>query len=110
MNSTIGIKITSADSFAKVVSIIRKYEPLSISEIKQRISEDKYILSYGYTNDKGVKIITKCYCELVAQGISVQLYEHDVPCELQFLKNLSNMYQEISDEVDAEIEAESDDE
>lgn len=102
MNSTIGIKIASTDSLAKIVSIIRKYEELSISEIKQRIIDQSYLLVYGYTDEDGLNTILKCYNELTNAGITVQLFEHDTPCEVQLLKNLSNMYQEISDEIDAE--------
>lgn len=102
MSSTIGIKISSTESFAKVVSIVRKYEPLSISEIKKRVENNSYILTYGYTDDRGLNVLIKCHKELSAAGISTQLFEHDRPCELQFFKNLSNTYQEISDEIDAE--------
>lgn len=102
MSSTIGIKISSTESFAKVVSIVRKYEPLSISEIKKRVDSNAYILTYSYTDDKGLNTLLKCHNDLSAVGIPTQLFEHDRPCELQFFKNLSNTYQEISDEIDAE--------
>lgn len=110
MSSTIGIKISSNVSLAKVVSIIKKYETLSISEIKKRIDNNSYLLTCSYTDDKGLNALLKCHKELSAAGISTQLFEHDRPCELQFLKNLSNTYQEISDEIDADIDAESDEE
>lgn len=101
MSSTIGIKVSSTESIAKIVSIVRKYEPLSISEIKKRVDSNSYILTYSYTDDKGLNSILKCHKELSNLGITTQLFEHDRPCELQFLKNLSNTYQEISDEIDA---------
>lgn len=102
MNSTIGIKITSAESFAKVVKIIRKYKPLSISEIKKCIDSNSYILTYSFTDNEGLNNIIMCHKELSALGISSQLFEHDRPCDLQFLNNLFNTYQEISDEIDSE--------
>ena len=102
MNSTIGIKISSTESLAKVVSIVRKYEPLSISEIKKRVENNSYILTYSYTDDKGLNSLLNCYKELSAASISAQLFEHDRPCELQFFQNLSITYQKISDEIDAE--------
>lgn len=106
MSSTIGIKISSTESLAKVVSIVRRYEPLSISEIKKRVDSNAYLLTYSYTDDKGLDNLIKCHNELSAVGISTQLFEHDRPCELQFFKNLSNTYQEISDEIDADSDEE----
>ncbi len=109
MSSTIGIKISSTESLAKVVSIVRKYEPLSISEIKKRVDNNSYILTYRYTDDKGLNTILKCHTDFYAAGISAQLFEHDRPCDIQFFKNLSNTYQEISDDIDDE-NAENDEE
>lgn len=51
MSSTVGLKITTAESFAKIVTIIRKYDALPISEIKHRIDKKAYLLLYDYTDE-----------------------------------------------------------
>lgn len=108
MNSNIGLKISNTAQLAKVVSIIRSYESLSIADIKQRISSNQYLLEYEYTDEDGLKKIINCYSKLEKTGISAQLYEHDNPCDIQLLKNLNGMYKDISDQINAEIAAEED--
>lgn len=108
MSDTVGIKIPVGSPIAKCVSVIRKIEPdLSISSITSRIKNAEYVLSYDSLDDDGVKAIIKCYDELIKLGITPTVYdEDDEECEIDLLRNLSNMYEEISDEVDAEIEME----
>lgn len=110
MSGQISIKIPSDASIAKAVAIVRSIEPLSISEISRRIKNSEYLLSYRYTSDIGVNSIIRCYNEFVKIGITPSLFEHDRPTTIVFLNNLRNTYQEISDEIDAEMEAEDDDE
>ena len=50
--------------------------------------------------------IIHCYNEFQKLGITPFLYEHDRPASIDFLKNLSKTYKEISDEIDAEMEDE----
>ena len=103
---TVGIKIPKGTPIAKCVTVIRKIEPaLSISDISNRINNDEYVLSYDYTDDRGVKKIIKCYEELTKLGISPILYElDDEECDIDILKNLNNMYDEIDSEVNDEDE------
>ena len=111
MNDTsdnVSIKIPAGAPIAKCVSVIRKIEPsLSISDISSRINNNEYVLSYDYTDGIGVKKIIKCYEGLTKLGIQPTLFElDDEECSFEQLKNLNNMYDEISDEIDAEMEAE----
>ena len=103
---TVGIKIPVGSPIAKCVSVIRKLEPtLSISDISSRINSGDYVLSYDYTSSNGIKKIIKCYEDLAKLGISATLYElDDEECSIELIKNLNNMYDEISDEIDAEME------
>lgn len=105
---TVGIKIPKETPIAKCVTVIRKIEPaLAISEISSRINNDEYVLSYDYTDNSGVKKIIKCYEGLTKLGIHPTLYElDDEECNIVQLKNLNHMYDEISDEIDAEMEDE----
>lgn len=60
----IGLKVKTPTSMAKCISILRKYTPVSMSEIKSAIESNEYILSCKYTNDSGIRKIRKCYDEL----------------------------------------------
>ncbi|MBP5492768.1 MAG: hypothetical protein J6Y08_07975 [Clostridiales bacterium] len=108
MCDTVGIRIPEGTSIAKCASVIRKLEPaMSIADINSRIKNNEYVLSCDYVDSDGVKKIIRCYEELFKLGIRPKLYElDDNECSLELLKNLDNMYDEISDEVDAEIELE----
>ncbi len=108
MNDQISIRIPSDAPIAKVVSIIRSIEPLPISEITSRIKNSEDLLSYRYTSTNGTKNILHCYSELTKIGISPSLFEHGRPTSIEFLNNLNKTYQEISDEIDAEIDSEDD--
>ena len=108
MCDTVGIKIPQGTPISKCVSVIRKIDPsLSIADISSRIAKNEYVLSYDYTDNDGVKRIISCYEQLIILGIQPRLYElDDEECDIEILKNLNTMYNEISDEIDTEIEAE----
>ncbi|WP_034450041.1 hypothetical protein [Butyrivibrio sp. AE2032] len=103
---TVGIKIPKGTPIAKCVAVIRKIEPsLSISDISSRINNDEYVLSYDYTDDSGVKKIIKCYEGLTKLGITPTLYElDDEECDIEMIKNLNDMYDEIDSEIDEDEE------
>ena len=105
MKPQVGIKIPNGSSIAKAASIIRKIEKdMSISDISGKIKNSDYLLSYDYSSEKGVNNIIHCYNEFQKVGITPLLFEHDRPASIDFLKNLSKTYKEISDEIDAEME------
>lgn len=64
-------------------------------------------MSYDLSSEKGVNNIIHCYNEFQKLRITPSLYEHDRPASIDFLKNLSKTYKEISDEIDAEMEDEA---
>ena len=103
--SIVGLKIGSSASLAKSISIIRKYQPVSMGEIKDKILTHEYVLVYSRINDKGVKDVIHCYEELVNADIPAELYEgNNEPTTIDLLKNLDKTYDEISVEIDAEDE------
>lgn len=57
-NSIIGIKINETNIPAKCIMVIKKYQDLPISEVKQKIEDNQYILTCDYTNYYGS--IMKC--------------------------------------------------
>ncbi len=110
----IGLVIISANSVAKCISIIRKYNPVSMSEIKTAIEKKAFVFDCDYDNDSGVRKVRGCYDELVKAGATVEIYEDGDLTTREFISNLLNSYreidEEIQDQIDAEVAAEGDDE
>lgn len=100
---TIGLKIRTISSSAKMIAIIRKYSNSSMGKIKKSIQEREYVLLCSYTDRFGLKKIISCYDELKENGIEAEVYElDDEVTSIEFLRNLNSTYDEISDEIDAE--------
>ena len=102
----IGLKIKSTSSVAKSISIIRKYNPVSMGEIKQAIESDNYVLTCSYISHPGVRQIRKCYDELVKAGIDVEIYEHDRLTTRELISNLITSHRQTDLEVQAQVDAE----
>lgn len=105
-NSIIGIKINKTNIPAKCIMIIKKYQDLPISEIKQKIEKNKYILTCNYIDDNGIKSVLGLYNELNAEEVNCSLYEHNNPTTIEFLNNLLNSYEETRKQVEEDIENE----
>lgn len=107
MNLINGLKIDSYDSIAKVVKILRKYGDWSIADNKKCIENHDYILCYDCADEEGLEQIIKCYKELTSEKIDVSLYDtNHRPVTIQIMMNRLNMYHEIGEELQAEIDAE----
>lgn len=106
MSNIIGLKINTTTASAKCIGIIRKYNPFSISEIKNLIANNDYVLSCDYTDDSRLPIIINCYNELSSANIPVELYEHNRKCAISFLNNLCSLYDDISRQIDEEMDDE----
>jgi len=106
MSNIIGLKINTTTASAKCIGIIRKYNPFSISEIKNLIANNDYVLSCDYTDDSRLPIIINCYNELSSANIPVELYEHNRKCTISFLNNLCSLYDDISRQIDEEMDDE----
>jgi hypothetical protein len=103
----IGLIVKSAPSIAKCISVIRKYRPSPISEIKTNIETGKYVFDCGYTNTSGVRKVRRCYDELVKVGAIVEIYEHGDLTSREFISNLVDTYREIEEETNALIDEEA---
>lgn len=106
MSAQIGIKVPVDSPAVKVVKTVKDIEPLPVSEIKRRLHDSDYLLTYNMSSEEGVTNIIRCYKELVRQGIQPSLFEHDRETDIEFLCNLSKTYQEISTEIDEEMDLE----
>ena len=114
MEDRIGLVIKSADSTAKLISIIRKYNHVSMAEIKKSIESGDFVFDCDYTSDSGIRKVRRCYDELVKAGAIVEIYEDGDLTTREFISNLIDTYQEIEEEtqemIDAEVAAEGGDE
>lgn len=105
MSGIVGIKVPKDSPIARCVSVIRKLEPsMAISEINSRIKNDEYVLTCDYIDDSGIKKIIKCYDGLIRLGIEPKIFEHDDECDIQFIRNLNQTYDEIGEEIDEEMD------
>ena len=102
----ISIKIKSTSSMAKAISIIRKYNPVSMSEIKTAIESGKYVLEHSVLSTSGIRATRKCYDELIKAGSEVEIYERDRLISREILSNLINSHRQTEREVRAQIDAE----
>lgn len=105
-NSIIGIKINEKNIPAKCIMIIRKYQNIPISVIKQRIESNQYIITCDYIDNEGIKLVLELYNELNSEGIICSLYEHNNPTITEFLCNLLESYEKTKREVEEEIQRE----
>ena len=106
-NAIIGIKINEKDIPAKCIMIIRKYQDIPMSEIKQKIEDNQYILKCDYIDDNRIKSVLGLYNELNSEGVSCSLYEHNNLTTIEFLNNLLDSYEETRKQVEEDIEIEA---
>ncbi len=89
-NDTISIKLVSSASLSKTVTIVRKYLPLSISDIQNRIGSDTFLFSCDCTDEKGLSLLIKIYSQLAKAGTALEVYEGDELSSIDLIKNLKN--------------------
>ena len=107
VHGNIALKVQNPSSMAKCISILRKYNPVSMSEIKCAIDSNQYVLSCKYTNDSGIRKIRKCFDELKKNGIEAEIYEHDRLTTREFISNLITTYKEIEIETETMVDTEA---
>ena len=61
----VGIKLRKQVFNAKVAKTMRKYEDISISEIKNRIDSDSFLFSCDYIDAEGINKVISLYNELL---------------------------------------------
>lgn len=85
---------------------LKKYYDLPISEIKQKIEDNQYVLTCDYIDKSGIEKIIELYSELNNEAIKCELYAHDVKTTTEFLNNLLESYHQTEIEVEEDIERE----
>ena len=110
----LGLKIKSTSSMAKCISIVRKYNPISMADIKCAIESGNYIFTTTVISHSGVRTLRKCYDELVKSGAIVEIFERDKLITRELVSNLISSHhqtdREVQAQIDAEVAAESGDE
>lgn len=107
MNDTLALIITSDNLPAKCFSIIRKYNPISIGEIKKRAISNLPILEYNAIDHDGLNSLLKCYSELSTLGVSVAFLDGGELSSLELMYNLQKSYAATEAEVSLLIDEES---
>ena len=105
-NDAIGLVVKSCPSMAKCISVIRKYRPISMAEIKKDIETGHYVFECEYINTSGLQMLRKCYDELVKLGAVVEIYEQGRLTTRQFISNLIGSYRSIERETEMMIDLE----
>ena len=86
---------------------MRKYEDISISEIKSRIDSDSFWFQCDYIDAEGINKIISLYNELLDERINATLIENDEITAIDFLDNLLKSYKETEAQVENEIDMEA---
>lgn len=110
----LGLKIKSATSMAKCIAIVRKYNPISMADIKSAIEAGNYVFTTTVISHTGVRALRKCYDELIKSGAEVEIFERDTLITRELISNLISSHRqtdrEVHFQVDAEVAAEGGDE
>ena len=102
----VAIKISKTAFSAQIVKIVRKYTDISISDMKNRINNQEFIMSCSHIDDKIIKQIIDLCRELRKEDIPCLLYENDRETTCQYLENLLQWNKEIEEEIERENERE----
>lgn len=97
-NDTIGIKLVDKTISAKGIKIVRNLTGSSISEIKAKVQNDNMLYECDSVDDDGLNLIIKIYEELYKAGISCIVFEMGSESKIEYLYNLRQTYEEISEE------------
>lgn len=107
---TIGIKVKSYNSIAQVISILRKYTPVSMTEIKDNIEKGNMVFEQDYINHSGIRKVRKCYDELTKAGVLCEIIDEDEEIiSREILSNLIESHQITEKEVYSQMKEEAED-
>lgn len=107
MRDTISLIIATTDVPTKCIGIIRKFNPVSLGEIKKCISSHLPILEYDAIDHDGLDNLLSCYSELAAIEIPMIILDGGEPSSLELMKNLQRSYKETEIEVSRLMEEET---
>lgn len=100
------MRIEKDDNQIKYISILRKHTDKSISEIKEAINKNDFILSYNLLDIDELKEMKKIISLLEKAGAKMHIYEDSREVSVEFLDNLIESYldtEKYLEEVDEQI-------
>lgn len=100
------MRIEKDDNQIKYISILRKHTNKSISEIKEAINKNDFILSYNLLDIDELKEMKKIISLLEKAGAKMHIYEDGREVSVEFLDNLIESYldtEKYLEEVDEQI-------
>lgn len=100
------MRIEKDDNQIKYISILRKHTYKSISEIKEAINKNDFILSYNLLDIDELKEMKKIISLLEKAGAKMHIYEDSREVSVEFLDNLIESYldtEKYLEEVDEQI-------
>ncbi len=109
-----GLKIVEVTSMAKCISILRKYNHISMSSLIEAINKNYFVLSCSCIDTPNIRKLRKCYDELNKNGIKSELYDNDEPTTRELITNLlvshAQIELEVMQQIDEEVAAEDENE
>lgn len=100
------MRIEKDDNQIKYISILRKHTDKSISEIKEAINKNDFILSYNLLDIDELKEMKNMISLLEKAGARMHIYEDSREVSVEFLDNLIESYldtEKYLEEVDEQI-------
>ncbi|MEC4586233.1 hypothetical protein VSS76_02945 [Bacillus safensis] len=100
------MRIEKDDNQIKYISVLRKHTDKSISEIKEAINKNDFILSYNLLDIDELKEMKKIISLLEKAGAKMHIYEDSREVSIEFLDNLIESYldtEKYLEEVDEHI-------
>lgn len=104
---TVGLKLESSVFTATVAKIIRKYQELSISQIKQIVSNNDYVYKCDIIRANGIKTLLHVKEDLSREGINSCIYVEGQPTSEEYLNNLLVSYKQTEEQVEEEMDREA---
>lgn len=115
----IQLKIDKDNQVVKYIKIIREYDKtLSMSDIKEKIATNDFVIGYNSNEDdildtlNGIdkkRVFRKLIQDLEEIGAKITIYRNNKIVSLEFLDNCLNRLDEIWQDVEEDMERESED-
>ena len=104
---TVGLKLSDTVFTAAIAKIIRKYQDLSISQIKQMVSNHQYVYECDIIRAGGIRTLLQFRKELSRAGIKSEPYVEGKMTNVEYLNNLLISYKHTEVQVEEEMEQEA---
>lgn len=104
---TVGLKLESSVFTATMAKIIRKYQELPISQIKQIVSNNDYVYKCDIIRANGIKTLLHVKKDLSKEGINSYIYVEGKLTSEEYLNNLLVSYKQTEEQVEEEMDIEA---